>query len=81
MRPCCDPAGGGRAGRTAQRPQRREGPGDEKNLAGEECAQRRGNCFRWTVAAMKPEAQPRPRQDAQQPKDARDRLPAKGDRG
>ena len=34
-------------------------PGGEKNLLREEAAQR-GNCFRRTVAAMKPEAQPRP---------------------
>ena len=39
-------------------------------MSREECAQRRGNCFRRTVAAMKPEAQPRPRQDSQQHKDA-----------
>ena len=39
-------------------------------MSREECAQRRGNCFRRTVAAMKPEAQSRPRQDSQQHKDA-----------
>jgi len=39
-------------------------------LAREESAQQRGNCFRRTVAAMKPEAQPRTRQDSQQHKDA-----------
>ena len=32
--------------------------------------QRRGNCLGRTVAAMKPEAQPHPRQDSQQTKDA-----------
>ncbi|MBA0461879.1 hypothetical protein D7Y60_15090 [Stenotrophomonas maltophilia] len=70
MRPCCEPAGGGWAGRTAQRSQQREEPGSEKNLSREECAQRRGNCFRCKVAAMKPEAQPCPRQDSRQAKDA-----------
>lgn len=49
-------------------------------MAREECAQRRRNCFRWTVAAMKPEAQPRPRQDSQQHKDALGRTAPKGDR-
>lgn len=71
MRPCCDPAGGGWAGRTAQRSQHRGEPGSEKNLSREECVQRRGNCFRWKVAAMKPKAQPFPRQDSRQAKDAR----------
>lgn len=70
VRPCCDPSGGGWAGRTAQRSQQRGEPGSEKNLSREECAQRRGNCFRWKVAAMKPKAQPRHRQDSQQDKDA-----------
>src|SRR3546814_12270971 len=46
-------------------------PGSEKNLLREEAAQRRGNCFRWKVAAMKPKAQPFPRQDSRQAKDAR----------
>ena len=45
----------------------------------EEAAQRRGNCFRRTVAAMKPEAQPRPRQDSQRDKDALGRTAPKGD--
>ncbi len=45
----------------------------------EECAQRRGNCFRRTVAAMKPEAQPRPRQDSRPDKDALGRTAPKGD--
>src|SRR3546814_17570197 len=45
-------------------------PGSEKNLLREEAAQRRGNCFRWKVAAMKPKAQPCPRQDSRQAKDA-----------
>ncbi len=51
-------------------------------MSREECAQRRGNCFRRTVAAMKPEAQPRPRQDSQQHKDALGRTTPhpKGDR-
>jgi hypothetical protein len=44
-------------------------PGSEKNLSREECAQRRGNCFRWKVATIKPKAQPPPRQDSQQDKD------------
>src|SRR3546814_11379022 len=44
-------------------------PGSEKNLLREEAAQRRGNCFRWKVAAMKPKAQPCPRQDSRQAKD------------
>jgi hypothetical protein len=70
VRPCCDPAGGGWAGRTAQRSQQRGEPGSEKNFLREEAAQRRGNCFRWKVAAMKPKAQPRPHQDSQQTKDA-----------
>ena len=46
----------------------------------EEAAQRRGNCFRRTVAAMKPEAQPRHRQDSQRDKDALGRTAPKGDR-
>ncbi len=66
MRPCCDPPGGGWADRTAQRSQRSGEPGSEKNLLREEGAQRRGNCFRWKVAGMKPKAQPRPRQDSRQ---------------
>lgn len=70
VRPCCDPAGGGWAGRTAQRSQQRGEPGSEKNLSREECAQRRGNCFRCKVAAIKHKAQPRHRQDSQQDKDA-----------
>ncbi|NHF65633.1 hypothetical protein FFY45_07630 [Xanthomonas hortorum] len=70
VRPCCDPAGGGWAGRTAQRSQHRGEPGSENNFCREECAQRRGNCFRWKVAAMKPKAQPFPRQDSRQAKDA-----------
>lgn len=45
----------------------------------EEAAQRRGNCFRRTVAAMKPEAQPHPRQDLQRDKDALGRTAPKGD--
>src|SRR3546814_7522483 len=45
-------------------------PGSEKNLLREEAAQRRGNCFRWKVAAMKPKAQPCPRPDSRQAKDA-----------
>lgn len=45
----------------------------------EEAAQRRGNCFRRTVAAMKPEAQPRHRQDSQRDKDALGRTAPKGD--
>jgi hypothetical protein len=50
-------------------------------LLREEAAQRRGHCLRRTVAAMKPEAQLRPRQDAQQAKDAMEAtsFPAKGD--
>nr|WP_272487383.1 MULTISPECIES: hypothetical protein [Enterobacteriaceae] len=75
VRPCCDPSGGGWAGRTAQRSQHRGEPGSEKNLSREECAQRRGNCFRWKVAAMKPSH----RQDSQQHKDvlaARSRMEA-----
>jgi len=71
VRPRCDPAGGGWAGRTAQRSQPRGEPGSEKNLLREEAAQRRGNCFRWKVAAMKPKAQPFPRQDSRPAKDAR----------
>lgn len=66
MRPCCDPPGGGWADRTAQRSQRSGEPGSEKNLPREEAAQRRGNCFRWKVAGMKPKAQPCPRQDSRQ---------------
>src|SRR5690606_12224340 len=31
-RPCCEPADGGRAGRTAQRPQQRGGPRGAQNL-------------------------------------------------
>ena len=46
----------------------------------EEAAQRRGNCFRRTVAAMKPKAQPSPRQDSQRDKDALGRPAPKGDR-
>nr|CUV55065.1 protein of unknown function [Ralstonia solanacearum] len=46
-----------------------------KDLLREEAAQRRGNCLRWKVAAMKPEAQPRPRQDSRQAKDARAACP------
>ncbi|MDP1346173.1 hypothetical protein, partial [Klebsiella pneumoniae] len=49
-------------------------------MAREESAQQRGNCFRWTVAAMKPEAQPRHRQDSQQHKDALVRTASKGGR-
>lgn len=45
----------------------------------EEAAQRRGNCFRRTVAAMKPEAQPCHRQDSQRDKDALGRTAPKGD--
>lgn len=66
MRPCCDPPGGGWADRTAQRSQRSGEPGSEKNLPREEAAQRRGNCFRWKVAGMKPKAQPCQRQDSRQ---------------
>lgn len=66
MRPCCDPPGGGWADRTAQRSQRSGEPEGEKNLLREEAAQRRGNCFRWKVAGMKPKAQPCPRQDSRQ---------------
>ncbi|OPD67417.1 hypothetical protein AO883_33170 [Pseudomonas aeruginosa] len=40
VRPCCDPSGGGWAGRTAQRSQHRGEPGSEKNLSREECAER-----------------------------------------
>ena len=49
-------------------------------MAREESAQQRGNCFRRTVAAMKPEAQPRHHQDSQQHKDALGRTASKGDR-
>ncbi|RMK68550.1 hypothetical protein IPC87_14970 [Pseudomonas aeruginosa] len=69
VRPCCDPAGGGWAGRTAQRSQHRGEPGSANNLSREEAAQRWGNCLHWKVAAMKPKAQPCPRQDSQQTKD------------
>jgi hypothetical protein len=41
-------------------------------LPREESAQRRGNFLGRTVAAIKPEAQPRPRQDSQRDKDAWD---------
>ncbi|MCA8070577.1 hypothetical protein [Burkholderia vietnamiensis] len=75
VRPCCDPVGGGWAGCTAQRAQQRGAPESEKNLLREEAAQRRGNCFRWKVAAMKPKAKPCPRQDSQQTKDARAACP------
>lgn len=51
------------------RSQRSGEPGSEKNLSREECAQRRGNCLRWKVAAMKPKAQPCARQDSRQAKD------------
>ena len=44
-RPCCDPVGVGRAGRTAQRPQQRGGPEGAKNLLREEGVQRRGIFF------------------------------------
>ncbi|HIE1533678.1 TPA: hypothetical protein ACXJTR_006340, partial [Pseudomonas aeruginosa] len=54
-------------------------PGGEKNLLREEAVQRRGNCFRRTVAAMKPEAQPCHRQDSQRDKDALGRTAPKGD--
>lgn len=57
------------------RSQRSGEPGSEKNLAREECAQRRGNCFRWKVAAMKPKAQPCHRQDSQQDKDVQADCP------
>jgi len=40
-----------------------------KEFVCEECAQRRGNCFRWKVAATKPKAQPCHRQDSRQAKD------------
>ncbi|EBJ2702468.1 hypothetical protein DQ648_22905 [Salmonella enterica] len=69
VRPCCDPVGGGWAGRTAQRSQHRGESGSANNLSREEAAQQRGNCLRWKVAAMKPKAQPYPRQDSQQTKD------------
>ncbi|KGA23302.1 hypothetical protein AO825_06470 [Pectobacterium brasiliense] len=75
VRPCCDPPGGGWAGGTAQRSQHRGEPGGEKNLSREECAQRRGNCFRLQVAVIKPKAQPRQRQDSRQAKDARAASP------
>ena len=41
---------------------------------GEESAQRRGNCLRRTVAAMKPEARPYHRQDSRRAKDAAGRT-------
>lgn len=44
----------------------------------EESAQRRGNFLGRTVAAIKPEAQPRPRQDSQRDKDAWDAPITKG---
>lgn len=70
-RPCCDPAGRGRAGCTARAAKRSAGPGSAKNLLREEsAARRRGNCWRWTVAALKTAAQPCPGQDAQLPEDA-----------
>tara|TARA_R100001230_G_scaffold25592_2_gene21334 strand:- start:7444 stop:7737 length:294 start_codon:yes stop_codon:yes gene_type:complete len=47
-------------------------------LLREEAAQRRGNCFRRTVAAMKPEAQPCHRQDSQRTKDATGRTDPNG---
>ena len=47
-------------------------------MSREESAQQRGNCFRWTVAAMKPEAQPPHRQDSQPDKDALGRTAPKG---
>ena len=62
------PAGDGRAAPLAVATQWRTGGQKQFVLRG--AAQRRGNCFRRTVAAMKPEAQPRPRQDSQQHKDA-----------
>jgi len=47
-------------------------------LSREECAQRRGNCLRRTVAARKPEAQPCPCQDSQRTKDATGRTDPNG---
>ncbi|MCY1280157.1 hypothetical protein D9M68_885460 [compost metagenome] len=61
------------------RSKRSEEPGSEKNLSREECAQRRGNCFHWKVATIKPKAQPRPRQDSQQDKDVQADRPPNGD--
>jgi hypothetical protein len=58
VRPCCDPSGGGWAGRTAQRSQQRGEPGSEKNLSREECAQRRGKLF--SLEGCGHEAQPPP---------------------
>ena len=60
VRPCCDPPGGDglaapRSGRNNVENRRR------KEFVREECAQRRGNCFRRKVAVIKPKAQPRHR--------------------
>ncbi|MES2406810.1 MAG: hypothetical protein V4528_05730 [Pseudomonadota bacterium] len=65
-----DPKGEVRAGCIAQRPKQREGPGGTRNLFREEGSQCRGNLLGRTVAVMKPEAQPLPRQDSRQAKAA-----------
>src|SRR3990167_6222004 len=73
-------AGDGRAAprSAAKGPQQRGGPAGTGNLPREESAQRRGNFLGRTVAAIKPEAQPRPRQDSRQDKDAWDAPFPKG---
>src|SRR5690606_22842197 len=53
--------------------------GRRTEFVGEESAQRRGNCLHRRVAAMRSEAQPRPRQDSRQAKDAAGRTPLEGD--
>src|SRR5574340_235478 len=65
-----DPKGEVRAGCIAWRPQRSGGPGGTRNLFREEGTQCWGNLLGRTVAAMKPEAQPVPRQDSRQAKAA-----------
>ena len=65
-----DPKGEARAGCIAQRPQRSGGLGGTRNLLREEGTQCRGNLLGRTVAAMKPEAQPLPRQDSRHAKAA-----------
>ena len=65
-----DPMGEGRVGCIAQRPQQRGGQGGTRNLFREEGTECQGNLLGWTVAAMKPKAQPLPRQDSRQAKAA-----------
>jgi len=63
------------------RSQRSGEPESANNLVREECAQRRGNYLRCKVAAIKPKAQPRLRQDSQRDKDGLARPQPKGDGG